>query len=106
MSEREAKVQSPRPKARARPVSHSTESAKNKCNCRASIFRYVGLGRVGLDWIGLGWVGLLVLVVECVSKFSLPGGGFILSLYYSILHRGGGLGYNFTLAGFDLRCGV
>ena len=26
----------------------------------------------------MAWSGLLVLVVKCVSKFSLPGGGFIL----------------------------
>ena len=36
-----------------------------------------------------GWMassGSLVLVVKCVSKFSLLGGGFILSLFYFIFH--------------------
>ena len=29
----------------------------------------------------MAWSGLLVLVVKCVGKFSLPGGGFILLLF-------------------------
>ena len=29
----------------------------------------------------MAWSGLLVLVAKCVSKFSLPGGGFILPLF-------------------------
>ena len=32
----------------------------------------------------MAWSGLLALVVKCVSKFSLPGGGFILLLFYFI----------------------
>ena len=38
----------------------------------------------------MAWSGLLVLVVKCVSKFSLPGGGFILLLFYFIFHYSGG----------------
>ena len=36
----------------------------------------------------MAWSGLLVLVVECVSKCSLPGGGFIsllFTLYFTIV---------------------
>ena len=30
----------------------------------------------------MAWSGLLVLVVKCVSKFSLPGGGLYYYYYY------------------------
>ena len=36
----------------------------------------------------MAWSGLLVLVVECVDKFSLPGGGLIImffALYWRVL---------------------
>ena len=33
----------------------------------------------------MAWSGLLVLVVECVSKFSSPGGGSYCYYYYFIL---------------------
>ena len=39
----------------------------------------------------MAWSGLLVLVVKCVSKFSLPGGG--LYYYYFIFHYSGGFRY-------------
>ena len=42
----------------------------------------------------MAWSGLLVLVVKCVSKFSLPGGGFILLLFI--------LCFN-IVAGFDIH---
>ena len=43
----------------------------------------------------MAWSGLLVLLVKCVSKFLLPGGGFILllSIIYFILHYNGGFVY-------------
>ena len=41
----------------------------------------------------MAWSGLLVLVVECVSKFSLPGGAFMLLLFHFIFHYSGGFWY-------------
>ena len=32
----------------------------------------------------MAWSGLLVLVVTCVSKFSLPGGGLYYYYYFNI----------------------
>ena len=37
----------------------------------------------------MAWSGLLVLVVKCVGKFSLPGGGFLIL----VLHYIGGILY-------------
>ena len=43
----------------------------------------------------MAWSGLLVLVVKCVSTFSIPGGGFILLLFILF----------FTIvAGFGIHC--
>ena len=33
----------------------------------------------------MAWSGLLVLVVECVGKFSLPGGGLVISFFCTIV---------------------
>ena len=43
------------------------------------------------EWMAWSW--LLVLMVKCVSKIFLPGGGFILLLCkeYVIFHYNGGL---------------
>ena len=38
----------------------------------------------------MAWSGLLVLVVKCVSKFSLPGGGLII-LFFGTLVAGFGI---------------
>ena len=37
----------------------------------------------------MAWSGLLVLVVKCVGKFSLPEGGFIILFLVFLRHNGG-----------------
>ena len=54
-----------------------------------SVVSTILLYHVCVWWMVCGWMawsGLLVLVVTCVSRFSLPGGGFILLLviYFSL----------------------
>ena len=52
-------------------------------------------------WMVYGWMawsGLLVLVVKCVNKFALPGGGFILFLFILFFTLVAGFGVHRILA--------
>ena len=33
----------------------------------------------------MAWSGLLVLVVKCVRKFSLPGGGLVILFFFTVV---------------------
>ena len=55
-------------------------------------------------WMVCGWMawpGLLVVVVKCVGKFSLPGGGLIISFFCTIV-AGFGISMKIVVFNSDL----
>ena len=69
---------------RAIGVSHTACKDEFRRNLRShswSVFSFFIIYNIALPYVWrMAWSGLLVLVVKCASKFSRPGGGFILLL--------------------------